>query len=441
MKTKMILACAGMAACATQAQVNRPDMQSLGMHAAVYPQTVQPILGITMDNELILGEERPYVRSDVAQRGAPTVTKLYDGAGTADTDGDGTLDPACGDLCGGFASPQPSSRWFFGPTFAAQAIAEDFEMDATQAADNPSFSGFVSLINWLSCDNTSGTEPMILVFTMYDSVDLTAELDGVNDGFDTDGDGFADSPYERTDTDGDGLLDQFTGGVIVTFANVDTDGDTTNGAEVLDAATAGYYILLAEDLTAGGTNDVFGGFPAGDRDGDGRPDGTYEMFIAGGEGPDTDGDGNGDSGDIFNQFIPATNVAQAMLWGPGASDNSGCNAADLGSTNGITWAQGENVCDPLAPNAGAGFSDGAANPDGGSLVDNFWDPSIELTDFTAVVGCPDPLAYAVTIQGEGSGGTPPPCADTNGDGLVTPADFNAWILAFNQGVNGPTCNP
>lgn len=32
-------------------------------------------------------------------------------------------------------------------------------------------------------------------------------------------------------------------------------------------------------------------------------------------------------------------------------------------------------------------------------------------------------------------------ADTNGDGLVTPADFNAWILAFNQGQNGPTCNP
>ena len=32
-------------------------------------------------------------------------------------------------------------------------------------------------------------------------------------------------------------------------------------------------------------------------------------------------------------------------------------------------------------------------------------------------------------------------ADTNGDGLVSPADFNAWILAFNQGVNGPTCTP
>ncbi len=32
-------------------------------------------------------------------------------------------------------------------------------------------------------------------------------------------------------------------------------------------------------------------------------------------------------------------------------------------------------------------------------------------------------------------------ADTNQDGLTTPADFNAWILAFNAGANGPICNP
>ncbi len=32
-------------------------------------------------------------------------------------------------------------------------------------------------------------------------------------------------------------------------------------------------------------------------------------------------------------------------------------------------------------------------------------------------------------------------ADTNQNGLVEPGDFNAWILAFNQGTNGPTCTP
>ncbi|MEL7483125.1 MAG: hypothetical protein AAFN41_02105 [Planctomycetota bacterium] len=32
-------------------------------------------------------------------------------------------------------------------------------------------------------------------------------------------------------------------------------------------------------------------------------------------------------------------------------------------------------------------------------------------------------------------------ADTNQNGVVDPGDFNAWVLAFNQGANGPTCTP
>ena len=437
MKTKMILACAGMAACAAQAQVDRPALQSTEMAGVIYPDTVQAIKGIRMDGTLVLGEKRKYVRStNSAARGAPTVTTLYNGAGIgADTDGDGFEDPICGDLCGGFANPLPSSRWFFGPTFATQAVAEDFEMPAAAAAANPTFSGFTSFINWLSCDNSQGTEPMILIFTMYDSVDLVADLDGVNDGFDTDGDTFPDSPYERTDTDGDGLLDQFTGGVIVTFANIDTDGDGNN--DVLDAGTAGYYVLFAEELTDTNGDGIvgdpgavdFGGFPVGDRDGDGNPDGTYELFVAGSEGPDTDGDGNGDSGNIFNQFFATTNVAQVMLWGAPGSDNSGCGWGDAAEVSeGIAWAQGQNTCAVGTPNAGAGFSDGASD---GGVVNNFWDPSIDVTDFSAVVPCPDPVGYAVRISGEGSVTPPAPCADTNGDGLVTPADFNAWIIAFN----------
>ena len=34
-----------------------------------------------------------------------------------------------------------------------------------------------------------------------------------------------------------------------------------------------------------------------------------------------------------------------------------------------------------------------------------------------------------------------PQADVNQDGSVSPADFSAWVAAFNQGANGPTCNP
>lgn len=32
-----------------------------------------------------------------------------------------------------------------------------------------------------------------------------------------------------------------------------------------------------------------------------------------------------------------------------------------------------------------------------------------------------------------------PRADVNQDGFITPADFNAWIIAFNQGASGPLC--
>ncbi|MEO1717048.1 MAG: GC-type dockerin domain-anchored protein [Planctomycetota bacterium] len=32
-------------------------------------------------------------------------------------------------------------------------------------------------------------------------------------------------------------------------------------------------------------------------------------------------------------------------------------------------------------------------------------------------------------------------ADTNQDGALTPGDFNGWVLAFNGGANGPTCTP
>ncbi|MEL6797670.1 MAG: hypothetical protein AAFO89_12715, partial [Planctomycetota bacterium] len=32
-------------------------------------------------------------------------------------------------------------------------------------------------------------------------------------------------------------------------------------------------------------------------------------------------------------------------------------------------------------------------------------------------------------------------ADTNQNGVNDPGDFNAWVLAFNQGMAGPTCNP
>ncbi|MEO0632468.1 MAG: GC-type dockerin domain-anchored protein, partial [Planctomycetota bacterium] len=243
------------------------------------------------------------------------------------------------------------------------------------------------------------------------------------------------------DTDGDGLLDQFAGGVIVTFANIDTDGDPNNGNEILDADTNGYYVLFAEELTAataGGPLGVedFGDLPNIDPDGDGNYEGTFELFVAGSEGPDTDGDGNGDSGDIFNQFFVSGNNAQIMIWGPNGNDTNACATSSVVNdiSEAIIWGQGQTQCDPADPNGGGtGFSDGASD---GGVVNNIWDPSIDVTDFSGLVACPDPTAWAVTIQGEG--GATGPCADTNENGVVDPGDFNAWVIAFN--AQSPLCD-
>ncbi|MEL6312374.1 MAG: hypothetical protein AAFQ17_08455, partial [Pseudomonadota bacterium] len=48
--------------------------------------------------------------------------------------------------------------------------------------------------------------------------------------------------------------------------------------------------------------------------------------------------------------------------------------------------------------------------------------------------CPDPLAPAILVEGQEilsciiSG-----CADVNGDCFITPADFNAWVVTYNNG--------
>lgn len=59
-------------------------------------------------------------------------------------------------------------------------------------------------------------------------------------------------------------------------------------------------------------------------------------------------------------------------------------------------------------------------------------------DVEAVVRAqmPNRLAYFRQIEGFVSG---EPCAaDTNGDGSLTPGDFNAWVLAYNAGL--PACD-
>ncbi|MEL6796650.1 MAG: hypothetical protein AAFO89_07475, partial [Planctomycetota bacterium] len=251
-------------------------------------------------------------------------------------------------------------------------------------------------------------------------------------GFDTDGDGQVDSPYSRTDADGDGLVDEFSAGVLITFANVDTDGDTSNGNEAL-SFTPGFNFLLADLLSDNDGDGIsgdpgaidFGSFPTGDRDGDGNPDGAFELFFAGREGPDTDGDGLPDSGSIFNAFEASNLGPSPVLWGTPDTDTSGCAASfgiTAGSSGGSLWLQTQeaDVCTPDSAMAG-----------------NVWDPTTDFTDLTAVAACPSALTPSVQFFGLRTG-DPTPCADSNGNGVVDPGDFNAWVIQFN--TQGPGCD-
>ncbi|MEO0632420.1 MAG: hypothetical protein AAFY46_17080, partial [Planctomycetota bacterium] len=266
----------------------------------------------------------------------------------------------------------------------------------------PNFDGYVLPVLFPACD-PSAAEPLIVISTIYDSP-LT--------GFDTDGDGQIDSPYSRTDADGDGILDEFAAGVIVTFANVDTDGD--GQPDVLDVQGGGNFTLSAVDLNDGIVS--FGSYPTGDADGDGDPDGGLEIFFAGGEGPDTDGDGFGDSGPIFNQFLPSSLSPSLFYWGTPDVDNSGCAAGfgiTEGSSSGLLWAQTRDQCAPGTPD-----------------TSNIWDPATDLTDLTGLVPCPDPLTPSLVLRGVGVIERFP-CADTNQNAVLDPGDFNAWVIAFN----------
>lgn len=78
----------------------------------------------------------------------------------------------------------------------------------------------------------------------------------------------------------------------------------------------------------------------------------------------------------------------------------------------------------------------------GNRVPHFSNPDIAFD--TVATGTPDDDNARVHDETRGSVATfrqsvAPACiADTNGDGLLSPADFNAWILAFNE--NDPACD-
>lgn len=397
----LVMGSAGLACGLAHGQEMNLSRVSLAEATALEPVSVRVVEGVRMDGTLVLCETR-LAGTSAAARGTPAAAVVYDSLWLDDVNG-----PVCGDLCGG---QSPGDRLFLGSSTIAWV--DDVEFGSSTVDRFSAFDGFQLPVLIPECASAPA-EPLSVLFLLYDSA-VT--------GFDTDGDQVIDSPYARTDANGDGLVDEFLGGAVVEFADADTDGDGVG-----DSLSRGLWNLVASNLTDtdgdGIPGDIsFGDFPAGDRDGDGQPDGAVEVFLIGGEGPDTNGDGFPDSGSIYNSYEPSQMSPEIVFWGTPDADTSGCAAANgipEGSSTGRLWAQTEAIC--------------AA---GTSMAGNVWDPASDETDLTGAVSCPDPLTPAMVVFGWGNDTQPLPCADTNGDGEVTPADFNAWILSFNAQLPG-----
>ena len=426
MKTKVLMSVAGLAACgAADAQV-RPEIQS----APYSGQSFQAIRAtavthLTVDGQYVYGET-----IELGQGNADRIsgTIAYDAAQMDDTDLDGLdLDPICGDVAPHSASGA-SNRYWFGAGFSWQSYAEDIIPAA--GTEGGTISEFVVAGSNHLCDAGAGTtsEVFQIVLESWEGFDNFPDFDGA-DGFDTDGDGLG-FPASQTDADGDTFVDEFLGGVILTYANTDTDGDTV-ADEQLSAGSGGYSTYYATGLEGLTTPvpltsnlDLWDGGKAGT---DGRGDGGVRVLFTRGDG----GDGLGP----LNGGLYPSSKAQAMLWGTVAMQGGigGCAPSfdptgfGAGDSDGTMWGEGEDIC---GDTLGA-WSEGA--PTGNEAVDEQFDNTFDLADWSGGFVADFPNALGVMIRINVVGGVSPTedCCDANADGNCTPADFSAWVAAFN----------
>jgi len=127
------------------------------------------------------------------------------------------------------------------------------------------------------------------------------------------------------------------------------------------------------------------------------------------------------------------------------------NNVRLYNTSGteLTYALFDELGDPLSLPAGAGLYDFAwhepsqtlAVLDTGTHFVHLFRPApvaLRLCADQNQDGLVSPADFTAWVANFNAGSL---LADVNQDTLVSPADFTAWISAFNLGAGGPTCNP
>jgi hypothetical protein len=277
------------------------------------------------------------------------------------------------------------------------------------------------------CDGGAGTtsEEFLLVVLSWEVIDNVADLDGT-DGFAAPPLGLV-TPMELVDSDGDTFIDGFNGGILLNFADTDTDGDGAND-QLLSSGASGYGLYFGTGLETLGVPmpsgvdryDGSGGAP------DGRPDGGIQVIMSRGFGDDG-------QGPLFAGLYPATN--SRLLFGATAEDDvTGCLAQNYlgqGSSNGTLWAEGMSDC-----GGGAGWSEGSASPS----ADELYDPLVDIRDLEGVLSPPNPNSFGIamkicTVPDDTNNQN---CCDVNQDGACTASDFPGWLYSFNNGL--PTCD-
>ncbi|HED54813.1 MAG TPA: hypothetical protein ENJ00_11520 [Phycisphaerales bacterium] len=440
MKNHVLVACAGMAVCSADAQV-RPELQQARFSGqSFHAIRATAITGLTVDGQYIYGRTIELGNgNNNTTRGTGDV--CYDSAWMVDTDGDGFDDPICGDQAGSATLMFPGSRWFFGTSFSVQSISEDInDSDGVSGFNGATIDSIAFAGVFPICDGGTGStsEVLQMVVESWDVIDNFPDIDGT-DGFDPQPNGVGGTttvvPFDTADHDGDGLVDYFVGGVVLTYANTDTDGDGVPD-QLLSLGSGGYGTFFASSLCSLGVALSAGLDETTATNNETQPDihnqdqrtdtGVSFRWTRG--AIDTDGDGTPD-GPLRGGFFPSTR-AQFMIWGTAsaAPAAAACLAASgqpdvgRGFSDGIVWAEGTNMCGDTAGD----WSGGGNSP----MVDERHDPSFDVSDFTGLVGAPNPLGWMFRLNCCAAP-TTEDCCDINADGQCTAADFSAWIAAFN----------